>query len=271
MPRDTRCAHLFQRTAVESSSSAQIFSSCTRLLRVWLCLVWLSALVFPGQSVSAPLEASISEKIVEFTLSAVKALPIAQPATAQSPAPRIQIDLGSPDPRLQLTPCGKVEPYLLPGLRLTGSTRIGLKCSDGSTRWRISIPIKVSIYAQGLIAVQPLTPGTLIQSHHLALAEIDWASEDSPALTFMQAAEGRILARSVQVGQSLRQSHLKPRQWFVAGDTVKLWVHGPGFSISTQGEALSHGLDGQTVKVKTERGRIISGTAIGERQVRLSM
>jgi len=256
---------------MEHPFRAQFRHPCAPATPMWPCLALLAALLFSGQSQSAPLDTSITEQIREFTLTAVKALPVAQPVSADAPAPRVHLEVGSPDPRLQLTACGKVEPYLLPGLRVTGTTRIGLKCLEGPTRWSISIPIRVRVYAPGLIAVQPLSAGTQIQAHQLATGEVDRASEDSPALTLMQAAEGRILARPLQVGQSLRLSHLKPRQWFVAGDTVTLWAHGHGFSISTQGEALSHGLDGQPVRVKTEAGRIVTGTAIGERQVRVPM
>ncbi len=157
------------------------------------------------------------------------------------------------------------------GIRLAGPTRIGLKCIAGTTAWRISVPVTIRIYGRGLVAIKNVAAGAPISAQDVAMGEVDLASDTSPALTDLHAVEGRTLARSMSTGQGLRLSHLKPRQWFSAGDTVKLVASGNGFLIASQGQALSPGLDGQPVRVRTEGGRVVSGTAVADRQVSLDL
>ena len=45
---------------------------------------------------------------------------------------RMQVTLGSLDSRLRLASCARVEPYVPPGTRLWGKTRLGLRCLDGA-------------------------------------------------------------------------------------------------------------------------------------------
>ena len=86
-----------------------------------------------------------------------------------------------------------------------------------------------------------------------------------------QAAIGRALTRALQPGQALREADLKPRQWFAAGDTVRVITVGSGFAISADGQALNAGIDGQTTKVRIEGGRVVSGRATAERRVEVTL
>jgi flagella basal body P-ring formation protein FlgA len=72
-------------------------------------------------------------------------------------------------------------------------------------------------------------------------------------------------------GHVLRQADLKARQWFAAGDTVRIVGAGPGFAISSDGLALSPGIEGQPVKVRTEGGRVVVGRATAARQVEVAL
>ena len=82
---------------------------------------------------------------------------------------------------------------------------------------------------------------------------------------------GRTLLRRVTAGQGLRQVDLRARQWFAAGDMVKVVAVGRGFAISSSGQALSHGIEGQTVRVRTENGRVVSGAPAGDRRVEIRL
>ena len=64
-------------------------------------------------------------------------------------------------------------------------------------------------------------------------------------------------------GRSVRSTHLQPRQWFAAGDTVQVVAAGRGFSVSGEGQALTPGIEGQPARVRTESGRILTGRAGG--------
>jgi flagella basal body P-ring formation protein FlgA len=80
---------------------------------------------------------------------------------------------------------------------------------------------------------------------------------------------GRTLAQPLPAGQPVRSSSLRPRQWFAAGDTVRIVARGNGFAVSGEGQALSHGIEGQRARVRTEGGRIVSGEPRGDRRLEL--
>ncbi|WP_231637948.1 flagellar basal body P-ring formation chaperone FlgA [Piscinibacter sakaiensis] len=185
---------------------------------------------------------------------------------------RVEIEVGQLDPRLRLAPCQRVEPYLPSGVRLWGRARIGLRCVQGPTPWNVYLPITVRIFGKAWVAGATLATGATLGAGDLVAGEVDWAEDASPLVTDPEQAIGRTLARRVTSGQGVRLADLKPRQWFAAGDTVKLVAAGPGFSISASGQAMGHGLEGQSVRVRVGDGdggrpRVVSGVATGDRLV----
>ena len=82
---------------------------------------------------------------------------------------------------------------------------------------------------------------------------------------------GRTLARGLAAGDAVRKNDLKARQWFNAGDMVRIVAGGPGYAISSEGQAMGPGLEGQAVRVRTEAGRIITGVATGDRQIEVAL
>jgi flagellar basal body P-ring formation protein FlgA len=184
---------------------------------------------------------------------------------------RVEVEAGTIDPRLKLAACDKVEPYLPPGFTAWGKTRVGLRCMQGPVRWNVYLPVTVKVYGPALVAATALPAGSVLAAGDLREAEIDLAADRQAAVTVPAEAIGRSLTRAVAPGQSLRQSDLRARQWFAAGDTVRLVAVGAGFSVQGEGQAITAGLDGSPVRVRTEAGRIVSGTAVGERRVELRL
>ena len=184
---------------------------------------------------------------------------------------RVEIEVGQLDPRLRLAPCQRVEPYLPAGTRLWGKARIGLRCTQGPSLWNVYLPITVKVFGPAWVASQTLAAGAVLSAGDLVQAEVDWAAEASATITDPDQAVGRTLLRRVTAGQGLRQVDLRARQWFAAGDMVKVVAVGRGFAISSSGQALSHGIEGQTVRVRTENGRVVSGAPAGDRRVEIRL
>lgn len=184
---------------------------------------------------------------------------------------RVEVALGAADPRLKLAPCDKVNAYVPEGSRLWGRSRVGLRCEQGAVRWNIFVPVVVKVWGRGVIPVVALPPGAHLEAADLQVAEVDLAAENSLPLLDPDEAIGRVLIRGVQAGQSLRQSHLKPRRYFAAGDPVQLVVKGSGFAVSGAGFALNPGDEnqGRCVRVRTENGRVVCGRPVAEGQVEL--
>jgi len=201
----------------------------------------------------------------------VRALALSGTQTAAPGAPRVEVSVGQLDPRLRLAPCQRVEPYLPDGLRMWGKTRIGLRCAQGVTRWNVYLPITVRVFGTALVAANGVSSGSVLTAADLAQAEVDLAEDNSPPLANPELAVGRTVTRALKPGQSLRQSHLKPRQWFAAGETVTVLAQGDGFSVAGEAQALNPGIEGQPVRLRTESGRVLTGLPVGERRVELAL
>jgi len=194
-------------------------------------------------------------------------------ATDAEPAPgaRVAVTLGQLDPRLRLAPCARIEPYLPAGSRPWGRTRIGLRCAEGPTLWNVSLPMTVQVFAPALVLQEPLPAGAELSAAHLVEAEVDWAERSGAPWTDADALAGRRLSRALAAGQPVREADLQRRVWFAAGERVRVTAVGPGYRVSTQGQALSRGFDGSSVRVRTDGGRVLVGTAVADHHVELPL
>lgn len=204
-------------------------------------------------------------------LERVRQMAEAAARLAAPPGTRVVVEAGSPDPRLRLAPCQQMQPYLPPGLAMWGRTRVGLRCVDGVARWAITVPVRVKVFGSALVAAAALPAGTALTQDLLAVAEIDIAAEPGAVYPTATPLLGRVLARPVQAAQAVRQTDLKHRQWFAAGDTVQLSLAGSGFSIGAEAQALSPGLEGQDTRLRLESGRIVTARPVGERRAEMQL
>lgn len=204
---------------------------------------------------------ALQQQVREFAIAGAR----------QGSAPRVEVVVGALDARLRLAPCEQIEPFLPANARLWGRTRIGVRCARGPSRWSVFLPVTVKVYGPALVAAAALPAGRVVTAGDLVQGEVDLAEDSSAAVARDELAVGRTLARPLNRGQSLRQSHLKARQWFAAGETVRVVAQGPGFRVSGEAQALTSGVEGQQARVKTEGGRVLTGRPIGERRLEVSM
>ena len=210
------------------------------------------------------LDAGLEQQVRSLALGGAAGIPTAG-------VKRVEVVVGQLDPRLRLAPCQRVEPYLPANARLWGKSRIGLRCTQGTSNWNVYLPITVKAYGRALVAVNGATSGSVLKAGDIVEAEVDLAEEATPALVDSAQAVGRTLAQALRPGQSLRAGHLKGRVWFAAGDTVKVLALGPGFALEGEAQALSNGVEGQPARIRTENGRVLTGQPVGERRVELSL
>jgi flagella basal body P-ring formation protein FlgA len=152
-----------------------------------------------------------------------------------------------------------------------GRTRIGLRCSEGPTRWNVFLPVTIQVWAPAMVLATPLPAGARLTDSQLLRAEVDWGSAALPVFVQAEALVGRTLARAMPAGQALHGGDLQARQWFAMGETVRIVASGDGFSITAEGQALSAGLEGQAARVRTDSGRVLVGRAVGERRVEVGL
>lgn len=190
---------------------------------------------------------------------------------ASSPTARVEVEVGTLDPRLKLAPCRRIESYLPPGLPAWGRTRVGMRCLDGEKRWNVSLPVTVHVFIRALVLSSAGSAGQKLEAPHLTEAEVDLATGSSLPLLHPEALVGRVLARPLAAGSPVRAADLKARQWFAAGENVRIVAVGPGWRIASEGQAVTPGIEGQTARVRTDSGRLIQGRPVADRELEVML
>ena len=154
--------------------------------------------------------------------------------------------------------------------RLWGKAQIGLKCIEGS-RWNVFLPVEIRVYGQALVANRALGYGQPVGSEDVRLQEVEFTREPGVAIADPRQLEGKTAARMIAAGQVLRQEFFRTPPAVNAGDSVRVVYTGEGFNISTSGRAIGNAAEGQPVRVQTEAGRIVQGTARAGRIVEMRL
>lgn len=228
-------------------------------------LAWMTTALLLTASVCHPVCAALPADAVTQAVALA-----AQAARALAPAgARIVVLPGTADARLQLAPCAQSQAFLLSGAAAWGKSRVGLRCVQGAVAWQVFLPLTIQVWAPAAVTTVPLPAGARLDASQLAQAEVDWAAAATAPHALPADLLDRVLTRPLNAGQPVRSADLRARQFFGAGDTVRLVASGAGFAVSGEGQALSPGLEGQPVRVRTETGRVVIGTAAGPRRVEL--
>jgi flagella basal body P-ring formation protein FlgA len=183
----------------------------------------------------------------------------------------MEVAVGELDSRLRLAPCARVEPYIPVGTRLWGKTRLGLRCIEGSTRWNVFLPVTIRAYGAAWLIKGNVAPGAVLTEADAMEAEVDWAEESSPIVALPSQWVGQVASRALTTGQALRQAMIKPAQVFQAGAQVRVVAQGAGYTITSDGQALSAGVVGQAARVRMDNGRVMSGVVLDSRTVKLEI
>lgn len=176
---------------------------------------------------------------------------------------RMEVSIGALDSRLRLAPCARVEPYLPAGSRLWGRTRLGLRCVEGATAWNVFLPVTVKAWGPAWVLTGNVASGAVLTANDAAEAEVDWAADAAAIVANPDQWVGQIASRPLVAGQAVRQSMVRAPSLFKAGAQVRVVAQGPGYAVTSAGQALSAGAVGQTVRVRMDNGRTISGI-VGE-------
>lgn len=246
--------------------------SCRSQPRSLLCrcaavVCWVGALcaasVAYAQGVPVP---DLQEMTQNWLRNAAAAV---QPAGAAGL--RMEVTVGSLDSRLKLAACGNIEPYLPPGSKLWGRTRVGLRCVDGVSRWNVTLPVTVNAFGPAWVVKSHVPSGAVLTQGDMVEAEVNWAEDMHPVLRDRSLWVGQVATRLLTTGQTLREGMVKPAQVFQAGAQVRVVAQGPGFQISSDAQALSAGVVGEIARVRMDNGRVTSGVVLDTRTVKIDL
>jgi len=185
---------------------------------------------------------------------------LAQTEAQQSMPLRMEVQVGKLDPRLNLAPCLRVEPYLPSGSKLWGRTRIGMRCVEGAKPWNVFMPVTIRAFGPAWVLVNNVSMGEVLTHEHAMQSEVDWAESPHSIIALPDDWVGQTAARNLTAGMALRQTMVKAPEIFKPGAGVKVLVQGSGFAVTSSGKALESGSAGQNVRVRMENGRTVIGT-----------
>ena len=184
---------------------------------------------------------------------------------------RMEVTVGELDHRLKLAPCLQVDPYIPSGTQLWGKTRLGLRCTQGASRWNVFLPITVKAFGPAWVIKGQVPQGRALTAADAMPMEVDWAEFSSSIVANEADWIGQTATRMLTTGQTLRQGMVRPAQVFQAGASVRVVAQGPGFQVSSDAQALSAGVVGQMARVRMENGRVSSGVVLDMRTVKIDL
>lgn len=177
--------------------------------------------------------------------------------TAHIPG-KVNIQIEPLDPRLKLSQCTQISPFLPNGSQLIGKTSIGVRCAD-KNGWSIFVPVQIKITQALLISARQLTYGHVLQEQDISSQSIEMSRPSG--FTEPSQVLGKVLRYSIAAGQVLRDDMLRPPYSVTQGQIIQVISRGTGFSVRNEGVALNNASEGQNVQVRVASGRVIGGTA----------
>jgi len=173
---------------------------------------------------------------------------------------QVSISVNKPDPRLDLAACAAPQAFMPTGSRVWGKTTVGIRCTV-PTPWTVYIQAKITVVADYIVAAAPLAQGQIVSASDLATMQGDLTTLPPGIITDAAQAIGRTATLSLQAGTALRQDSLRSPLAVQQGQTVRLVSVGPGFQVSSEGQALTSAGEGQLVQARTQAGQMIRGIA----------
>lgn len=168
-----------------------------------------------------------------------------------------------------LPACDRIEPFLPAGSALRGRVSVGVRC-HGDKPWTRFVQAYVSVEGSYFVAARTLDAGQALGAGDYAERTGDLSRLPRSVITDAAELHGVVLANRVAEGAPLRQEAVRGVLVIQQGQTVQLVAQGEGFTVSTEGKAMTRAAAGAVVQAKTRDGRLLSGVADEDGQVKLA-
>ncbi|MCY0386018.1 flagellar basal body P-ring formation chaperone FlgA [Robbsia sp. Bb-Pol-6] len=232
------------------------------------CLGMQPALAANGAGVGAEPGGLLADGGQNFELVKDAALSFLVQQTEGLPG-KVTISLVSAAPR-GLTTCGALEPFVPPGVRLWGRAMVGVRC-NGERPWTIYLQARIGVIGDYFVAARTLNVGDTIGAQDLEPRHGDLTALPATLVTNPSQVVGAITNNAVTAGFPLRSDMVHAALAIRYGQQVRVVARGDGFAVSSEGSALANAAVGQSVRVRTASGTVISGIAQADTSVEVSM
>jgi flagella basal body P-ring formation protein FlgA len=174
-----------------------------------------------------------------------------RPQLATMKDARVEIEVGTIDPRLRLPPC----PALDVSVPTTRTPAISVKVSCFSPQWSLYVPVRIHAWVEAVVAATNLAPNTKISARDLARGQVDAFAASGGLLTDPRQAEGKVLRGAVMMGAPVPSPLLDQPVTVHRGQRVVLTLTDRTMTIRTTAIAMEDGRIGDNIAVQNPDSR----------------
>lgn len=156
--------------------------------------------------------------------------------------------------------CKAMTAFLPRGSAAMGRLSVGLRCNDAMP-WTRFVSTYVSVEGRYLEAARAIEAGQPVAAADLVEKTGDLSRLPRSVLLAGASVAGTFAVSRIGTGTPLRKEMVRGAVVVRQGQTVDLVAQGVGFTIRTEGVAMTAGQAGALVRAKSSDGRVFSGIA----------
>jgi flagella basal body P-ring formation protein FlgA len=157
-----------------------------------------------------------------------------------------------------LPPCDALEAFLPRGAQLRGRVSVGVRCLSGRP-WTRYVQAYIAVVGTYYAAARQIEAGQVLVPADTTVQEADITALPASIVVDAAQLDGMTALNRIASGAPLRREWLRGTAVVQQGQTLKVTTRGPGFTVSTEGKALTDAAVGALVQVKIQGGPLISG------------
>jgi flagellar basal body P-ring formation protein FlgA len=174
---------------------------------------------------------------------------------------KVSVEIGPIVDNERYDNCQQWEAFLQENVRPWGRVSVGVRCKIGENA-SLYVTAKIKVMGSYIVAARPIATGQALGPQDVRKVDGELSAQPPDLLTTDQEVVGQVARSFIPAERPLRQSLLKQEVAVVAGQPVKVVAQGAGFSVANEGQAISSGSMGQTVRVRMGNGSILSATVV---------
>ena len=194
-----------------------------------------------------------------------------------------QTGLGANSKDLSIEVLGNVQDFVIPvgnltihtslpyGIHYSGPTQVVLVINvNGQFVTKVTIQCAVKLYRQIVVAAGPINAGEILTASSLRLERMDAGKLGAGYFTEINKVINLMARRSLTPGMVVMDSMVNKPILIKRGTLINLVARIGSMEITTTGQAMQNGIEGQLIRVKNINStKIISGKVLDENTVQV--
>lgn len=168
-----------------------------------------------------------------------------------------------------LPACDALEAFLPRGAAVWGRVSVGLRCHSELKPWTRYVLARVAVEGRYFVAARNIDTGQPLGTSDFIARDGDLTALPRSVVTDPAELQGVVAANRIAAGAPLRRELMRGVAVIQQGQTIKVVAEGPGYVVSTEARAMTSASAGAAVRARTVDGRIVSGVADEEGQIRM--